>query len=311
MATSAPDNRAFSSTRRLDGISIRQRLGHYSRSRILVEPLLWTELHLDLLSCDFIGPSPAPPDVIMKLEYPGDERRLRSFKSEFCPGHGNREGGMRALLGGSEVPLQWFMHLELRFGDYPGIILPCSYFCLRNECTDDAGPLPPPPIIAHIDQGHIAFMRKRKIQSLYGRSARYNRPGAKLASLRLKRLVPTEPLREPYLVAVLIALAQQQWRTLGPATIKRVSGVRSKLLYTSVGPGGDALHLYSTTVSSTFLAMVDNVAFVPPTPQSLSIQLTAIPFEPLDTLRNRLMALILEAPSLEAVGNSRDLVACP
>lgn len=107
MATSAPDNRAFSSTRRLDGISIRQRLGHYSRSRILVEPLLWTELHLDLLSCDFIGPSPAPPDVIMKLEYPGDERRLRSFKSEFCPGHGNREGGMRALLGGSEVPLQW------------------------------------------------------------------------------------------------------------------------------------------------------------------------------------------------------------
>lgn len=93
----------------LEALSIRERARRHPRSRIVVEPLLWTKQHLELLQCAFSGPYPAPPQAIMKLDYPGDARRQRGFERDFRPqyGYGYREGAVRCLLAGSEVPLQW------------------------------------------------------------------------------------------------------------------------------------------------------------------------------------------------------------
>lgn len=54
--------------------------------------------------------------------------------------------------------------------------------------------------------------------------------------------------------------------------------------------------------------MFGDPAITPPASQSLEIQITAIPYKPLETLRDRVMALILAATSLGEVGRSDDLI---
>ncbi len=54
--------------------------------------------------------------------------------------------------------------------------------------------------------------------------------------------------------------------------------------------------------------MFDDPAVPPPTPQSLSIQITAIPCKPLNTLRGRIMAQVLSVTTLEEVGGSDHLI---
>lgn len=180
--------------------------------------------------------------------------------------------------------------------------VPLVDLCLRDEYEgDNVGPAP--PVAVQINHDHIAWMREKRV--FQSRSNRYDRPSGNLANIQLRRIISTEPLHEPYLVALLIALAQQQWRTLGPGITKLVSGVKPKLLYTS--DNSDFMHIYSENVSSALIGMFDNPAFTPPAPRSLSIYITAIPYRPLETLRDRIMALLLEAISLEA-GKSCDFI---
>lgn len=90
----------------LETLSIHGRARCHPGSRILVEPILWTKLQLELLRCTFRGPDPAPP-VSMKLTYPGDARRQRMFERDFSDSFGNRIAGVRCLMGGSEGPLKF------------------------------------------------------------------------------------------------------------------------------------------------------------------------------------------------------------
>lgn len=133
---------------------------------------------------------------------------------------------MLCILASSPDFALYSLNLYFRLGGYGSLLLPCSYFCLRDECEGDNIGAAATPVAAHIDHGHIVAMRETKIfQSYTGAGIRYNRPGTKLASIKLREFVSTMPLHEPYLVALLIALAQQQWRTLGLAMTKQVSGV--------------------------------------------------------------------------------------
>lgn len=54
--------------------------------------------------------------------------------------------------------------------------------------------------------------------------------------------------------------------------------------------------------------MFYNPLIAPTTHQSLPIHIIAVPYKPVDTLRDRLMALVLSATSLEHVGKTEDLV---
>ncbi|KAF4508727.1 hypothetical protein G6O67_005069 [Ophiocordyceps sinensis] len=80
-----------------------------------------------------------------------------------------------------------------------------------------------------------------------------------------RRLEPSEPLLELYLVALLIALAQEQWSILESVVTAPVSRFKAKLLSTSID--GKDIHLYSA--------------------ESLHIDATAIASEPAGTLRER------------------------
>lgn len=53
------------------------------------------------------------------------------------------------------------------------------------------------------------------------------------------------------------------------------------------------MRLYTADISSSFLDKLDRPAVSPSAPTSISIQITIIPYEPYDSLRDRLFALIL------------------
>lgn len=80
------------------------------------------------------------------------------------------------------------------------------------------------------------------------------------------------------------------------------------MLYTGTSEDVDFIYLYSGNVSSALIAMFHDPAVAPTAPQSLPIHITAIPLKPFDTLRDRVIALVLSATSLEDVGKTEDLI---
>ncbi|POR34705.1 Uncharacterized protein TPAR_05095 [Tolypocladium paradoxum] len=291
-----------------EALSIHERARRQPRTRILVEPLFWTKLHLDLLCCTFSECSLAPP-TIMNLDIAGDDRKLRRFERDFAAYDwwGGKESNLCDLIAHNHCPLSCFLNLHFQLGGYRTQILPCTYFCLREDCEGDNEGLPR-PIAAHIDYRHIVFLRKQKLDTglRYTRYYRHNLPAVTLAAIKLKRLVPTEQLHEPYLVAILIALAQRQRWVLGPTRTQQVAGVTAKLLYSS--DDVEFMHLYSANISCSFLKMFDDPAVAPPAPHSLPIQITAIPYKPIETFRGRVLALMLSATNPDEVGKSDDLI---
>lgn len=102
--------------------------------------------------------------------------------------------------------------LYLHIGGNRSILLPCHYYCLGHHI----------PVAAHVDRSRIISLRENKV----GPSMRrLNIPAIKLSKLKLKMVTPTEPLHDPYLVALLIALGQLQWRALGRQRTQQAAGV--------------------------------------------------------------------------------------
>ncbi|EQL02928.1 hypothetical protein OCS_01367 [Ophiocordyceps sinensis CO18] len=309
METPPPSERPHSQsmTRAADGVdalSIHQRAGRYPRSRIIVEPLVWTRLQLELLHCSFFGPFPAPP-VVMELDNPDGERTQSRFAGNFkdclTP---SREWAMKAILCSSiNSPLRQNDDLYFIVGGYRRVLLPCQYFSIGTEYGDGSGPRP--PVAAHIDWRRLASSRMRRIaQQCVGR--RSHQSSLAIARLRLKHVWTDGQLNEPYVVALLIAIAEAQWWSIGEENRKLASGVKPKVLYTT--KDDESIYLYSANISSAFISMLYDPKTPPTTPQPLDIQITKIACEPLDTLRNRLFALIFSTTTPQDMATSADLV---
>lgn len=88
----------------LRNLSLHGRLRRFPRLRILVQPLLWTPLHLELLGCVFTGPSPAP-DAAMQLSYPDDARFQARCRRELEKGCKQSAFAILLAAGGSQLPL--------------------------------------------------------------------------------------------------------------------------------------------------------------------------------------------------------------
>lgn len=227
------------------GLSIRDSMRRRPRERIVVEPLLWTKLQLEVLRCSFHGPYPAPP-AAMKLEYPGDDLLLKQFEKWFHDGEFfQRESIVVRFLSGGFVaqgPLRLLCvspcpvgvlsdltvctsgELYFHLGGYRAIMLPCSCYYFLKECAAGyAGSAV--PVAAHIDHGHIAYLRQKKLPCFDDVYLRYSRPVDNILAIKEKRLVSENQLHDPYLVALLIALAQQQWKGLGVERRQHAAGV--------------------------------------------------------------------------------------
>ncbi|KJZ70584.1 hypothetical protein HIM_10013 [Hirsutella minnesotensis 3608] len=278
-----------------EALSIYESARRQPRKRILIEPLLWTRLHLEILSCTFSQCSPAPP-AMMHLSPTDDAYRVRKFERYFF---GNRhlwmvkEGSIRGLLGLEPSPLYWSCDLYLHLGGHRSVLLPCHYYCLGDHI----------PVAAHVDRSRIISQREKRVGPPI---RRYNPPAINLGKLQLKMVTPTESLHDPYLVALLIALGQLQWRALGRPKTQQAAGVTPKLMFST--EDRNYIYIYSANIPSFLIDMFDNPAMKPSAPGSLTVQISSVPYKPVETLRGRLLALLLSATSPEDVDKPEKLI---
>ncbi|KAJ6445010.1 hypothetical protein O9K51_03412 [Purpureocillium lavendulum] len=278
----------------LGPLSIHDLARRHPRSRILVEPLLWTPLHLELLRCSFSAVFDEPLPA-MAFNTVCDDKSLDRLAHRLSSDSFDRAFAVEGLLGDLDGPLRCHRPLFFNLRGYRYIELPCAYYCLRAECggRDNSSV---PLVAAVIDYDSIIRSRKKRIiNTCIG--SRYNKIAVAMAHIKQRKYASILPLQEPYLAAVLIALAQHQWSALGPTTRKQASGVKPKLVY--VSDDAESLHVYSSNVSSAFLSMFDDPSLAPSAQESLSIHITAIPYQPFATLQSRLLAQLLSASSPE------------
>ncbi|EQK99753.1 hypothetical protein G6O67_005602 [Ophiocordyceps sinensis] len=281
-----PERSASQVTDDVDRLSLYQRARRYPRSRIIVEPLLWTKLQLDLLQCTFTGPHPAPP-VIMELDNPAHEDIYKDFAWSFSrPRPRDRPDAMRAIFcsfGGLLRPLN---DLYFAFGSRD-LLLSCLAFVVRREIS--SGPV----AAAYIDHRQLVRLRARKKTYEYAGRQRHTL-GLCLGN------ETNEQFQEPYIVALLIAVAQSQWWFIVKSGLEsQASSIKPMVFFST--DDKESLYLYSATVSSAFISMFDNPRVPPTAPQPLHIQITKIPCKPFETLRNRMYALVFSATTPDGV----------
>lgn len=83
----------------------------------------------------------------------------------------------------------------------------CVCLCLRGD--DQEALEYRRPVAGFIDRSHIELMRKETIGY---RSRHYNPPILRLYNKKWRKINPPEPLYDPYIVALLIGVAQQKRR---------------------------------------------------------------------------------------------------
>ncbi|KAL6901328.1 hypothetical protein GGI43DRAFT_383658 [Trichoderma evansii] len=250
----------------------------HCRERLLVRPIFWTNRHLELLQISFDEPSPAPETD--KLDYyskrscklPGKgvmRDYLRRFHLLEC-----REEYIHALFCGFDSPFTSDrLHTVASYEDIE----------LReagSEWVDSK--YPEYPICAYIDSGRIEEWRR---QSLYlHRCSPQNAPVYAMFSQKLKQLRPANLLKDPYIAALLIALAQYRRVVLAsekPEDLSALEIYPSQVLYSLERQS--SVYLYKADIPSSFLDMFDHPAIAPPTTPQISIQVFEIPRKPIDS----------------------------
>ncbi|KAK5657959.1 hypothetical protein OQA88_2511 [Cercophora sp. LCS_1] len=138
--------------------------------------------------------------------------------------------------------------LEFRFAHRCVAHLECHAYSLIPPPDEDFDP-PPPNHVAWLDLDEIAELRQR-----------HRNPPC-----------PKDPLRDPYMVAVLIALAQsqrfesskwqQQWRQ---QQRKDENGIYWRVVLMVTDNGHEWLHIYGASISAEFLNRFDAPTYSPP-----------------------------------------------
>lgn len=208
------------------GLSINQLARMHCRERLLVSPLYWTNRQLELLQCSFSEPCPASPINSFMFT---DERNGALFVRGLLKRHDQmveRESDIRAILASSDclfinasVPTTTNYCLPFSDWDYSsrnGLhfyfagrgrkVLPCVALFPRDRPEEAC-------IAAYVDQQRLEYMRSEALVP-----SAYLRKGRKIAfalyRLRLRIITPENPFHDPYIVALLLAVAQDRYKAL-------------------------------------------------------------------------------------------------
>ncbi|KAL1838498.1 hypothetical protein VTJ49DRAFT_2605 [Mycothermus thermophilus] len=136
------------------------------------------------------------------------------------------------------------------------------------------------PMLAYISRSQLANIRKNLYGVLRGPGGMPNEPVARLQKLRAKMLVPADPAEDPYIIAIMLAMAQAHCYRESPSSSRASSQTSSSSPPSSNGrrtvrvappsfrdvrvqiithdEGSDAgsdpcLYVYTATVTATFL----------------------------------------------------------
>ncbi|KAL7946514.1 hypothetical protein V8C42DRAFT_320876, partial [Trichoderma barbatum] len=181
--------------------------------------------------------------------------------------------------------------------------LNCTLIYYQNE--EDNSNAPKWPLAAYADLGELESLRKDTLRCY--RTARHNPPGQAIWQHKWKRLNPPEPLHDPYIVALLIAIAQQKRQHMCKASsLQEAQGEFFSSQVLCSFKSKECLYLYTANISSLLLDMFDDSSISPPTPIYTSINIHAVPILPPQTLRARLLTLLWPALSTRNIKRSLD-----
>ncbi|KAM0433330.1 hypothetical protein ACHAPT_004206 [Fusarium lateritium] len=234
--------------------SIRDIIRQNPRERLLVQPLEWTARHLELLNCSFEEEqdettSKNEEDVEgLEAKESGNKKPVDRWarSAERLATSEMKTAAIRKLLAEIDGPLKF--------------LRPFGYFCfglehefrLHGAVFAERARGTQTPIFAFMQRGMIGIQREG-VFSL-PRPRRPNPPAEFIRKLRLKQLEPSDPWHDPYILAVLVGLAQSQ--------------SQSRHLLDSTGHGDafktcavlvdetntDMMGFYTATISAEFLS---------------------------------------------------------
>ncbi|KAF4996159.1 hypothetical protein FGRMN_4651 [Fusarium graminum] len=187
--------------------SINDIIRQYPRERLLVQPLEWTQLHLELLKCSF-------QEVVVD-ELPEDQDNDAS-EAKGGKKSVDRDARTAERLATSEMKNAAIKKLIAEDGGPLRLQRPFGYFCFGKKheyrlhgavfSIRSSGSLS--PVFAFLQRGMIRIQR----EGVYGlpKPRRPNPPAEMLREMRLKQIQPANQWHDPYIFAALVGLAQSQ-----------------------------------------------------------------------------------------------------
>ncbi|KAH8125800.1 hypothetical protein LI328DRAFT_151883 [Trichoderma asperelloides] len=277
----------------------------HARERLIIEPRLWTSRQLELLRISFDEPSPAPKidrtDKYSGRGITGPKRgymkyHLRSFHLSYWFAFFPLP--VYIVLPNWKISHRDTLPINLNRVSAKGLYstAPGQDIYLRKPRAQWLHP--EYPIGAYIDRGRIEELRK---ESLHLNTCNpQNAPVYSILSHKLEQLKPANPFKDPYIAALLIAVAQYRRYVLEEKKSQKTCLHWKHIQYISQKYYGvlysletqSSVYLYKADIPASFLDMFDHPAIAPPASQT-SIQVFEIPHKPVGTFRDRILALVL------------------
>ncbi|KAF3067751.1 hypothetical protein CFAM422_008331 [Trichoderma lentiforme] len=167
--------------------------------------------------------------------------------------------------------------------------------CVRSLFEEEQGPFavtPCYPVAAYIDRDFVEGLREKSVHLPKYSSS--NLPMQAISRLQLKKIRPENPLKDPYIAALMVALAHNTWGHVEdekPELLRMLKTYPSYVLTSS--ESAECMHLFKAELPSSLLDMFEFPNVAPPPWAPIIIQVFTIPFEPALTFRDRLSALIV------------------
>ncbi|KAL5086054.1 hypothetical protein Trisim1_009682 [Trichoderma cf. simile WF8] len=279
----------------LETLSIKQLLRLHPRDKLLVHPLEWTGRHLEVLQCSFEDSLPPPPSQEHLDEVDGIPA-TKGFVYAMRKMAANeiwlrRDAAIRYIVGSDDCPLRPYgTSVGFHFDGRCVSSLPCQLFTSRhgNKAALEKGKAP--IAFVCIDCERIKSLRYE--QMLPYRGKRFSKQTNGIYDRHVKRVTPPNRLHDPYIVALLLAVAyNQRYRT------KSSRGSRSAFWPQVVVTDreDEYVHLFAAHISSNYLNKFDFPSRQPAksAQQPLLIHHIRVPLEPYDTFRPRLLPILL------------------
>ncbi|KAK3900745.1 hypothetical protein C8A05DRAFT_35595 [Staphylotrichum tortipilum] len=284
----------------LERLSINRLLALYPRERLLVHPLRWTGRQLDLLACRIHSRrADAPSD-----DHSADHDEARSVSCSSGPGPGSLprrlarllatrlEGGMSmdaaefadtvALLLAPISPRPIWIHsksLGLHLEQRSVASIPVLYASVSMR-PPASGSI----TLAYLDSIDICRARSDHLTPPLN-GDRTNWAGFHRAIALGKMYKPVDPEQDPFLVALVIALAQRD-RRRAAQPLPPDSSFAVRILCTGEGHP-KPINIYVAHVRSSFLNKLDFPDLEPAAGSGLDITHWRVPTEPFQTLPHR------------------------
>ncbi|KAH8650720.1 hypothetical protein BGZ61DRAFT_524626 [Ilyonectria robusta] len=280
----------------------------HPRERLLTHPLLWTDRQLQAFDCRFINdandtphpkgvqftpsrlpltpPSSAPKPHLCSQDEPTEEAR-RLARS--C--HPPLKYYALACLLRSQGFEKTGDSIAFYHNGRPAYRPKCSVFSPKHDGgLETSRPLQ----LAHLDYAEILGSRRKMLMPSRPPQGSDNAPGRAIFHKKLAKVTPKDWSQDPFLVSILISLAQSQQHHVGTSqlghdALSSEDSYTAQLLLTH-NLDRHAIHLYESEIPTMFLSKLTDPHHHGMA--SMAVHHKIVPFEPHNDLSERLAALL-------------------